>query len=237
MGLLITFLILWFSTEPVPVQITDFSWNRSIAIEDFQPRARGDWQESVPFDAYNRSSSQKIRSYKQVPDGTEQVAVTKSRPVTKIRTVNTGNGGFTTETYTDYESYTDYETRTKYKDVPVYDTWIDYTVDRWGSTTPARSSGNDRKPYWPETNVSSHNPVKIGDTREGARSQSYQIHLLEQKDKDDDDKKAPRTWEETVEFSRWQSFDNNENLIIEVNKLGVITNLFTQSEWEAEQNK
>ncbi|MDZ7705551.1 MAG: zinc ribbon domain-containing protein, partial [Trueperaceae bacterium] len=110
----IAVFFLW--TQEVAVQVTAYGWERTVAVERFEPRSDDSWCDAMPRDAYSVRRSREIRSYNeyQVRTGEE----------CSVRNVDNGDGTFRQERVCTDTYRTERE--------PVYDDFCDYTVDRWG---------------------------------------------------------------------------------------------------------
>ncbi len=146
-----------FWTKEVSVIATGHAWERSVSIDDYDARHKGDWCDSTPSDAYSLSRTKKVRSHKQVPDGQE----------CSTRRVDQGDG-----TYREQQ-----ECRTKYRKEPVYDMYCHYTVDRWEYSRTAQAKEQGQKPYWPRYQLRCEDQRRKGCEREGGRSESYVLLL------------------------------------------------------------
>lgn len=142
-------VIVVFATRPVSVIVEGVDWRREIQVENYLPRRYGDWDETVPSDAYERNCYRKQR-------GSHQVYLGET-------CVGTGNNEVCTS---------------HYMTVPDYDTWCDYTADRWGyarSLVTAGTTHNDPAPSWAALDFT---PCpEIGCEREGMHSERYQVYL------------------------------------------------------------
>jgi hypothetical protein len=141
--------------------VDKLTWSRTVEIETFTQVSDGDWRDSMPGDAYDRSCSEK-RS------GSERVAVGSHE---ECRDVDQGDGSMRRECRT----VTDYENR------DVYDTWCDYRVDRWVETREVKSEGvgsSDPAPYWPDVTLSAGSG-RFGQEREGKHHEDYAVHIRE----------------------------------------------------------
>lgn len=140
------------------------SWERSIDIEDFQPRSGSGWDETVPGDAYGEHCSQRQRSTRKVPDGSHQ----------ECKDVDQGDGSFRREC----------RTVTDYRDEPVYDQWCTYTVDRWGYARSVKSSGVGKSPppTWPAFTLATGSG-RFGREREGDHHEKYKVAIRDKDNK------------------------------------------------------
>lgn len=149
-----------FTPKNTTMEITGFSWQRTIEIEQYRTFHENDW--SVPDGGRIASQKSEIHHYDKVLDHYE----TKTRKVTKKRisgykkhtkTKDLGNGYFKEETekVPIYEEYTETEKYKEpvYKDVPVYWTKYYYDIERWVYERSVTTKKNDQSPYWGETNL------------------------------------------------------------------------------------
>jgi hypothetical protein len=97
------FIYFWvFTSEDKTLVITAQEAFYQVPVEDYQPRQKGGWDETVPADAYNQNAYSKQRGSHQVYTGQ----------------TCTGSGK-------------DETCHSNYISVPDYDTWVNYTVNRW----------------------------------------------------------------------------------------------------------
>ena len=184
-------VIFLFTPKEVNMQITDFSWSRSISIEQNRTFHESDW--SVPAGGRVTSQQMEFHHYQSVLDHYE----TRTREVARERLshyeysttlIDMGNGYFEEETISTpvYETY--YETEEYqepiYRDEPVYAMKYYYDIDRYVYERPVNTSGNDKEPYWGE--------VKLNyDERVSERNEEYKISGIS-------DEKEKRTLEISV---------------------------------------
>jgi hypothetical protein len=184
--------VLFFSTEEATVTVVGHVWEREIQIEDFQARSEGDWCDSVPGDAYDISRSERQRSTRRVQDG----------ETCSVRRIDNGDG-----TFSERE-----ECRPTYRNEPVYDTYCDFTIDRWAVARSAIASGDSLSDAlsWPSLNLIARSG--IGAEREGDREERY-IVQFHRSDADD-------TYECTFDSeNRWREFAPNSVWTIEVGRV------------------
>ncbi|MBW2533472.1 MAG: zinc ribbon domain-containing protein, partial [Deltaproteobacteria bacterium] len=159
--LLVGFVLLAiFWTKTVAITTTGHTWKREIQIEDFQPRDKDEWCDTMPSDAYSVTRSQEIRSYKDVPDG----------ETCSTQRVDRGDG-----TYTEKQVC-----ETKYRKEPVYDDKCRFTVDRWEYARSVIAEGKSlaEEPVWPVVDIKPHKKKKkFGAEREGEKIETYSVHF------------------------------------------------------------
>lgn len=182
-------LVALFWRRDTGAYVTGHAWERVIEVEEFGPRASGDWCDSMPGDAYNISRSERQRDTRQVPDGED------------CRTVRSDNGDGTFSERT--------ECTTRYRSEPVYDTFCSYTINRWAYERSVRAQGDSLadQPVWPDLNLRQTGTC-IGCEREGRRSETYRVML----------RAGENTYTCDVPFDRWQSMgiETNWNLAVGV---------------------
>lgn len=205
-------------------------WRRAITVLEYQTVREGAWRGELPPKAREIGRQEKIRSYKDVLTGyrdvqetyTEQVQVGTKRVKTGVRDL--GNGQFE-ETWEDQPVYEDREkTRTVQKPVyrqdPVYDTWIDYDVDKWRETGKPTAEGTTDEPRWPETGAAASPQEVIGAKREGPREEHYQVTL--KSDKDGKEHKLEELNGKPLTFEAFSKLKQGEKFKVTVSGLGII---------------
>ncbi len=147
---------LFSQTEEQAVIASEHEWTRTINVETYQRTQDGDWRNSVPAAAYNERCYEKQRGTERIADGEE------------CRTVRRDNGD---GTFTERQ-----ECETTYREEPTYDTWCDYSIDRWTASEAIRTSGTGLQPApaWGETDFSCSGP-RLGCEREAERNESYTV--------------------------------------------------------------
>ena len=162
LGLVALLAIIFFIfslKESKDVTVTGHSWSRSIEIEKYQTVKENDWKDKVPLDGKVLSCTDKERSTEKVADGEECSTVKKDN----------GDG-----TYNESQ-----DCQTKYKEVPVYDAWCSYQIDKWTVSKTEKTSASDLKPIWPTLQIHTCAKAMLNCEREGKRSESYIVHLTD----------------------------------------------------------
>jgi hypothetical protein len=172
--------MLWIFTPKIQdVTIQDFSWERSIDIEEYRTVEESNWY--LPSGARLKYSQQEIQGYEQILDHyetktreyTEQVIDHYETYVSGYRDL--GNGYF--EEIESQRPVYRTETRTEtyqepvYRDEPIYATKYYYEIDVWRYAFSYKSSGNDKDPYWEEFELKDLQ-------REGGRNETYYISVI-----------------------------------------------------------
>ena len=156
-----------FIPKEASMKITEFSWQRSINVEEYKTFHESDWD--VPAGGRVTGQSMEIHHYESVIDHYE----TKTREVEKTRisgyetrtyTKDLGNGYFEEESeqvpiYETYYETEEYE-EPVYRDEPVYRMKYYYDIDRWTYERSVNTKGNDKSPYWGEVSLTDKERVK-----------------------------------------------------------------------------
>jgi len=219
------------ATHEVRGTVVSMTWTQTTWAETFKPTTREDWRSGIrvgpprmPVNgggevagATLRGCHDKHHHYKKVPDGTERVAVHKTRQVQtgsreSCSHSNNGDGSFTqtcrdVPTYTT-ESYTEYETRTRYRDVSVTQAWCSYDTWAWFKGTQRTLDGvGSEGMAWPEV------PLERLDRRR--RRGTYSV-IVEYTDGDEVQRYDVKPTDET-EYRAWRVGDSGT---LVVNNLG-----------------
>lgn len=172
------------------------NWKRTIPIEQFKTVQQEGWHYPPP-DAREMRSERRLHGYNRIACGSE------------IVTTGTGKDRRMT-------------TRTKYCDVPDYDDWYIYMVDRWTQVRIAEAKGDKAhdERIWPAsaTDFNECNSEKLGCERQGTRIEHLQVSL-QYEDKS--------TVDVDVTESVWSKLDVGDRLQVETNLFGAIISLNT----------
>ncbi|MDX2245388.1 MAG: zinc finger protein [Bacteroidia bacterium] len=172
--------------KQISVTVEEFTWERTTQMLHYEPVTKEEW--SVPQGAYDVSSFQAIKEYKQVLRGyetrTRDVQVKVGEETYVCGQIDRGNGYFEDK----YCTRPIYETRTEtyeeavYDQVPVYATKYRFTIMEWVAHKEnlLYAGGKDHNPQWPSTEGKT-NPEQW---KEGDKTQVYKIVVVE----DDGDK-------------------------------------------------
>ena len=128
-------LVTIFWTKSAEVLVTGHRWERSIEIQVYQAINESSWCDQVPAEAYDMRQEQRQRGTKQVQDGED------------CSDVNFNNGDNTVRQEQRCEP--------RYRSEPTYDTYCNYTVNRWTNQGWNNTQGNstDPAPSWPQISV------------------------------------------------------------------------------------
>jgi hypothetical protein len=198
--LLVLVLALTCSKEET-LRVEGVSWQREIAILEKRLVTDSDWCSSMPSDALVLSTSSRVHHTNRIQTGESchNTPAIPSRCSTSCANKDLGDGSFQRQCK---------ETCTKtvpagrsctpiYTDDPVYESWCNYSIQRWRKSDPKSISGQDMNPAWPITGVSGCET--LGCTREGDRSEIYRTIL-----RDEDGRPHTCTWYQAE--GAWSSF-------------------------------
>ena len=143
--------------KEITVTVDQFQWERTLQMEHKEPVQEEDW--TLPSGAFNTSSFEAIKEYKQVFRGYETRTRTVQVPVGQesyvCGQIDKGNGYFEDKycTRTIYESREETYQEEVYDQVPVYATKYRYSIMRWVSHKEnlLKTSGQNHEPSWPST--------------------------------------------------------------------------------------
>lgn len=152
-------LIIWFvwfmffATAKVSTEVTGYHWHRTMEVQDFQPRRKGEWYDH-PGDAYDVYEDYRYHYTKTVQDPDICFSSTDSK-------------GNTTQTCYSQSHQED-----------VYDWWYEYTVDRWEHLRDLVTDGINQTPLWHGIeNEPFDNTDVFGHQRlSGATTERYEIN-------------------------------------------------------------
>ena len=187
--------------------VIEMRWERSVEIEEYRTVVEADWY--VPYGGRELHREWAICGYDEVFDHWE----TYYEPVEvfdhyeEVVTWDLNDDG-EYEQVIDYEpvyvtSYEEYE-EAVYVDVPVYDWWYTYEIERWVHQSDKVTAGGDKEPYWAEYECGRWE-------REGMRSEKYFISIV-----DEDGK----THEYKLSFDEWMSLEEGDSVTLKTYATG-----------------
>ena len=103
------------------------------------------------------------------------------------------------------ETYTDSNGKQKSRDI--YDTWYEYTVNRWIDSRVVTTHDLDKNPYWGEPNLRTSGNNQLGDERENGRKQLYEVSGIDVLDKDNN-----QLYTFPISESLWSDLKINDQL-------------------------
>lgn len=188
LGLIALGVYLWVSTADVhSVTVTAQEAFYEVPVEDYQPRKTGGWDETVPGDAYDMTSHLKKRGSHQEYMG------------------ETCYGSGSKRTCTN-----------NYMTVPDFDTWVDYTVDRWQVIRIATAAYHSDKDdlQCPNPDVKEDTVVKHGSQRALPCVKQYSVNVIA----------ADKTYSCPVNSDMWFAMDKGTSWSMKIGK-------FTGAPW------
>lgn len=218
----------FFKTSTVELTVENLTWERQVEVEEFRTLKREDWD--YPGDARIKSQYQAVHHYVQVQTGTKQVSYQEAKQVRTgsrseqyacgSRTVDKGNGFFSTETTyctrmvdvysTVYE--TKYRDEPVYRQDPVYRTKYVYEIDRWVTdrfdTASGESDESGVEVTWPASSATGDKERKGNETRE-----DYEVELTDTEG---------RSFNESLDYELWSLLSEGETVTGEQTRRGAL---------------
>lgn len=176
---------------PETATLSEKTWARSITVEEYRQKSGDDWCGSEPMDAYNVTTTNEIKDYRQVADG--QVCTTQN--------VDKKDG-----TYVKERNCT-----TQYRSVPVYAQMCHYRINRWTYSHRLKTAGSDA-PYWAAVGVLTSNAGNtLGNQRLAGRNETYTVKL----------KNTADSWTCNYPEEKWSGIKLGSQWNFKVNMLGI----------------
>jgi membrane protease subunit (stomatin/prohibitin family) len=147
LGICALIYFLFIRTQQVSGIVNGVSWQRSIAVEAFEPVRLEAWQDEVPFDASQVSCSEQVRNVQDQPPASgryDEVCGT-------AYTVDLGNGNAEVVQDCEYQ---------------IYDDYCSYVAEAWVPVSTVEAAGFD-------LNAVSPNPVLASNQRLGETNADY----------------------------------------------------------------
>ncbi len=159
-GLTAVIALFLFWRREAAFEVTGHRWERHVAVESFGKATETAWCDSAPAGGREIARTRQERSTRQVPDGQE----------CRTRKQDLGDG-----TFKEIE-----ECQPKTRSEPVLDDRCTYEVMRWAVArkVTAQGSSADNARSWPSAEISRPGQCD-GCEREGARTETYTVHLKE----------------------------------------------------------
>jgi hypothetical protein len=201
-----------FGSQNSEATVSGFSWERTIAVEEFQTVTEEDWE--VPEGGRILSQQQEIHHYDQVLDHYE----TRTRNVSERvqvgeRSYVCGQRDLGNGFVEDVEcSEPVYETRNRtetyeepiYREEPVYQTKYTYDIDKWVVVRTETAGSTSHTASWP--------PLNMADgEREGERTETYFVFFT-------DEDGETHEWETTEDV--WRGFEVGQGVTLKLDSLG-----------------
>jgi len=167
--LIVVYFVMAGQVSDVHITATDHRWRFEVHTEMFQQHITGDWQRNIPYDSYNRMCQP--RMHNQVHSRVIARPCHTEHTTHNERTCTTTGGVEHCQTVS--TPVVANVCHNVYEYYRVYDTWCDYSVNRWvrAPMSPAVSSGHGLEPYWPYAPIS--NCGNFGCTRLSHTEQHY----------------------------------------------------------------
>ena len=196
---LIVGLVFLFLPKNKTGTIVDMSWERRIEIEEYCTVQESDWY--IPAGGREIHREWMISGYYEEIDHWETYYETVEvfdhwEEVVSWRLNDDGEY----EEIIDYEAvYTtsleEYE-EPVYVDIPIYDWYYTYEIERWLHQSYKTTSGLNKSPYW-----SDYQPTEY--EREGRRLETYKIIIIDENGKEHEYK---------LQESQWQTLDIGQDV-------------------------
>lgn len=200
--ILAIFLIWLFFPIKRTATICGFHWERSIDVVEYTECHESDWY--LPPDAELEYSALEIHHYRDVFDHFE----TRSRQVSEqvfdgydTHYRDLGNGQADTVRTPRYRTQyrTEYYEVPVYRQEPVYQTKYYYEIGRWLYFYNLPTSGDNRTPYWQETDIPEIvDSPNYGDIELGSRHEDYYAVVI---DYTDSQQNVPYSYDEWMEVN------------------------------------
>lgn len=190
--------------------VSNFSWERTIAIEEYKTVREQDW--SIPPGGTYVSESIEIKSYVQVIDHYETKTRTYtvrefSHYETKTTYKDMGNGYFKTETQQVpvYKNVTKTETYQEpvYRNEPVFATKYTYDIDKWVYERTAKAEAQNHNPEWPELHLEDNQ-------RQGSKGERYTVTIIVDNE----------TKSYTMSYEEWAVLQSGQTVRLQVDVTG-----------------
>jgi len=203
-GVVVLLLIAFFGySSEVTVTAAAFEWERTINVEENRKVIEEDW--SVPTGGKQISSFEAIHHYDKILDHYETKTRTVREAVGTEEYVcgkrDLGNGYFEDKycTRTIYESRQEEYEDPVYRKEPVYRTKYRYSIYRWKTASPIKTSGRDKNPTWGNT-ASIKSSSRL---RESGRNATYTLIVTDEEGKQH---------KSELDFDRWKQIQKGQAL-------------------------
>jgi hypothetical protein len=142
-------------SQEAQVVVAGHTWQRAIAIEEFNDRQEEAWRNEVPIEASFPVCHDRQRGTRQVEDGEDCH--------TERRDKKDGT----------FEQVKKCKPRTRTE--PVMDSWCRFTARRWKAVDEAKASGTGLSPAWPTNLPPADVPATLGARRQGKRTETLRL--------------------------------------------------------------
>jgi hypothetical protein len=199
--------VLW--KRDATLEVTGHHWERAVEVERFVAVNDRDWCTSKPIDAYNVSRRSELHHTDRIPDG-QDCRMVQGSCTESCSNRDNGNGSGSRVCTKSCEPARR-ECTTRYRSEPVYAQRCYYIVDRWRTNRTARANGSSLapEPVWPSPTYRGCTG-SLGCERLGARTATYEVHLVEPGKKEHQCEFAQPKW---ASFSVGQAFKGEVGVI------------------------
>jgi len=144
-------------TQEAEVAVSQHSWKRTIAIEEFNERQEEAWRNEVPVQAGFPICHERQRSTRQVEDGEDCHMERRDKKDGTFEQVK--------------------KCKPRYRSEPVMDSWCRFTARRWKPVSEAKASGQGLSPAWPTDLPPGDVPASLGARRQGTRTETLTLEF------------------------------------------------------------
>jgi len=144
-------------SQQAQVTVTGHTWQRSIAVEEFNERQEEAWRTEIPVGASLPVCRDRERSTRQIEDGED----------CKIERRDKKDGTFEQVK----------KCKPKYRSEPVMDSWCRFTVRRWKQIDEIRAAGAGLSPAWPSGLPPADAPATLGTRRQGKQAETLTLEF------------------------------------------------------------
>jgi hypothetical protein len=142
-------------TQEAQVVISGHTWQRTIAIEEFNERQEEAWRNEVPIDVHGLLCHDRERSKRQVEDGEDCHTERRDKKDGTFEQVK--------------------KCKPKYRSEPVMDSWCRFTARRWKPVDEVKASGTGLSPAWPASALPTDAPMTLGAKRRGKQTETLTL--------------------------------------------------------------
>lgn len=144
-------------TQEAQVVVAAHTWQRAIAIEEFNERREEAWRNQVPVGAGVPVCHDRQRSTRQVADGEDCHTEQRDKKDGTFEQVK--------------------KCKPRYRSEPVMDSWCRFTARRWKPVDSVKASGTGLQPAWPANLPPADVPATLGAKRQGKRTETLTLEF------------------------------------------------------------
>jgi hypothetical protein len=153
---------IWFRcvrSQEAQATVAGHTWQRSIAVEEFNERQEEAWRNEVPAGAGFPVCRDRERSTRQVEDGEDCKTERRDKKDGTFEQVK--------------------KCKPKYRSEPVMDSWCRFTARRWKQVDEVKASGPGLAPAWPSGLPPADAPATLGTRRQGRKLETLTLEFGE----------------------------------------------------------